>query len=608
MKKTIITSVLLSLFGFSSIAQQRYITTLGAINGYNNNPAYAGANNCLTVNLQGKKQWMNVPNSPTNAQLQITKRFGRFFGFGVQANYWNAALLTNVQGAATFAWHIPLGKKLRLGIAANIGYSQVSLNSQDVITYQTDPTLGQNQNASNLFADAGILLHGEKLQIGISSPSVYTMRLGNNLNYLSERYLVANAQYKINLGKQFNLTPMVVYRTLPSSGYLLDGLLRAEFYSRLGIAAGYRTNSGLLASVDLRINDKIVLAYAYDAGVQNLSGLSKGSHEILLGLSFCKEEPKPKFIQQFASILVKDEKGQIAPFKEFTVKNQSTGASQMVVTDEKGMITFPVNPASNYSVVSTNENFEANFLDFRTENTLENNIEKVYKLVHKKAFISSKIINKGTGKGIPNARITKTENGIESVYVSDENGVFTIPVDASKNLNDSINFQLKVERGQFDQVKPVVVQSVLKQYGEITLNSLTNEESNEIFMKPDVEATTINELITINPIYFDLKKFDIRPDAALELDKVIQFLNENPTLSIEVGAHSDCVGFTYTNQKLSENRALSCVDYIQKRIENPSRVTGKGYGELMSLSSTPCEKRSIVEHEKDRRIEFKIVK
>ncbi len=68
---------------------------------------------------------------------------------------------------------------------------------------------------------------------------------------------------------------------------ILDGLLRAEFYNRLGIAGGYRTNSGLLASVDLKISNKVVLAYAYDAGVQNLSGLSKGSHEILLGLTFC---------------------------------------------------------------------------------------------------------------------------------------------------------------------------------------------------------------------------------------------------------------------------------------------------------------------------------
>lgn len=608
MKNSLKIAAILSLFGSTAHSQQRYITTLGAINGYNNNPAYAGVNNCLTVNLQGKKQWMNVPNSPTNAHLQLTKRFGRQIGFGFQANYWSAALLSNVQTSATLAWHIPLGKTFRLGIATNIGFSQVSLNNQDVITYQNDPTLSQKQTAGNVFADAGILIHSKKLQIGIASPSVYNMRLGNNLNYITERYIVANVQYKISINDQFNLTPIAIYRSLPSSGYLLDGMLRAEFKSRLGIGLGYRTNSGLLASVDLKINDKIALAYAYDAGFQNLNGLSKGSHEILLGLSICKQEPKPKYIQRYASILVKDEKGQIAPNKDFTVMNQSTGTSQNLKTNEKGSIVFPIDSLTNYSVANADVNYEPTVLDFATENKLTANIQKEYNLAHKTAVISCKIINEETGEGIPDVTITKTENGVVSTLVTDANGEFKIPVEPSKNINDPINFELKVEKEQFEHVEPIIVNTTLQQFGEITLNNLTKSETNAIKLSPFKVGGTINEVIAINPIYFDYNRYDIRPDAALELEKVIQVLKENPTMTIEVGAHSDCTGSAEANQRLSEIRAQSCVAYIQKQIENPTRVTGKGYGESMPLSTTPCEKRTDEELAKDRRIEFKIVK
>lgn len=607
MKRIVKMAAIMSLFGSTAFAQQRYITTLGAINGYNNNPAYAGLNNCLTVNLQGKKQWLNIPNSPTNAHLQLTQRIGRNLGVGFQANYWSAALLSNVQSSATIGWHFPMGKTFRLGIATNIGFSQVSLNYQDAITYQTDPTLSQKQNTGNLFADVGILIHSKNFQFGIASPSVYNMRLGNNLNYSTERYIVANAQYKFIVNDQLNLTPIAIYRALPSSGYLVDGMVRAELKSRLGIAAGYRTTSGLLASVDVKINEKVTFAYAYDAGLQNLNGLSKGSHEILLGLSICKQEPKPRYIQRYATILVKDEKGQIAPDKVFTLVNQSTGLPQTLKTNEKGIVVFPIDTLTGYSVTTADANYESVALDFATENKLNNDIQKEYNLVHKAAFVSGKIVNEETGEGISDVKITKVEKGVVSTFITDSNGEFRIPLE-NKNLNDSIQFSLTTEKEEFIKSEPMEFKTTLTQFGEISLTDLSAGNAKEITLTPYKVGGTINEVIAINPIYFDYNRYDIRPDAATELEKVIQVLNQNPTMTIEVGAHSDCSGAADANQRLSEKRAQSCVAFIQKNIENPSRVSGKGYGETVPLSANPCEKRTTEELAKDRRIEFKIVK
>jgi outer membrane protein OmpA-like peptidoglycan-associated protein len=88
---------------------------------------------------------------------------------------------------------------------------------------------------------------------------------------------------------------------------------------------------------------------------------------------------------------------------------------------------------------------------------------------------------------------------------------------------------------------------------------------------------------------------------------------DNPTMVVELGAHTDCRGSVAANKKLSQKRAVSSAEYIRKRISNPGRITGKGYGETRLLNSCGCEgsvKSTCPEeeHAKNRRTEFIVVK
>ena len=118
----------------------------------------------------------------------------------------------------------------------------------------------------------------------------------------------------------------------------------------------------------------------------------------------------------------------------------------------------------------------------------------------------------------------------------------------------------------------------------------------------------LNDIIDLNPIYFDYNKAIIRPDAAVELDKIVKVMNDNPDMVIELGSHTDARGSSKQNQKLSERRAQSSVKYIQERITNPSRITGKGYGESKPVNGcidgVDC---SEAEHQENRRTEFIII-
>jgi len=123
----------------------------------------------------------------------------------------------------------------------------------------------------------------------------------------------------------------------------------------------------------------------------------------------------------------------------------------------------------------------------------------------------------------------------------------------------------------------------------------------------------IATVIEIKPIYFDLNKSDIRSDAALELDKIVQVMNDYPSMVVELGSHTDCRASYSYNRALSDRRAKSSATYIKARITNPERIFGKGYGESKLINKCECEGRRAVpctdeEHQENRRTEFLILK
>jgi OmpA-OmpF porin, OOP family len=129
--------------------------------------------------------------------------------------------------------------------------------------------------------------------------------------------------------------------------------------------------------------------------------------------------------------------------------------------------------------------------------------------------------------------------------------------------------------------------------------------------KPKV-GDDLGKLLELGNIYFDLNSSYLRADSKPELDKIVKAMNANSKLVIEIGSHTDCRGTAKYNQWLSDRRANSTIEYIQKRISNPSRVSGKGYGESKLVNQCACEGEqqsdcSEDEHQINRRTEFIIV-
>ena len=150
-----------------------------------------------------------------------------------------------------------------------------------------------------------------------------------------------------------------------------------------------------------------------------------------------------------------------------------------------------------------------------------------------------------------------------------------------------------------------------------SLERYLNDE-HEITMVNDIDSAPyllnlnlpdqfVSNRVNINTIYFDFDKSNIRPDAAKELDKVVQVMNEYPELLIEAGSYTDSRGKDAYNMKLSERRAKSTVDYIVSKGISLDRITYKGYGETDLVNDcTNGVKCTPEEHQLNRRTEFTI--
>ncbi|WP_296704864.1 OmpA family protein [Algoriphagus sp.] len=119
-----------------------------------------------------------------------------------------------------------------------------------------------------------------------------------------------------------------------------------------------------------------------------------------------------------------------------------------------------------------------------------------------------------------------------------------------------------------------------------------------------LDQLILEKSIVLENIYYDLDKAEIRPDAAVELDKLVQILKDNPSIRIELSSHTDDRSSDAYNQDLSQRRAQSAVDYIVSQGIDPGRLVAKGYGESQLIIENA---QTEEEHQINRRTEFKVI-
>lgn len=253
---------------------------------------------------------------------------------------------------------------------------------------------------------------------------------------------------------------------------------------------------------------------------------------------------------------------------------------------------YPINAADDDFAFS---------LTSKTEGYLSSNraggqgSDDIYSFVEKLVLnfkLEGKVFDKQTNEPLANAIVSlKKQDGNTLKTSTTDDGSFKF------NLDEESDYAIEAGKTNYRTAA-----------GEpLTTKGLT--ESTTLKRDMFLETIVIGKAIKLENIYYDFDKSDIRPDAAVELDKLVTIMKENPTIWIELGSHTDSRGNDQYNQWLSQSRANSAVQYIIDRGVDKSRISAKGYGESMLVNN--CSngvKCSAADHQLNRRTEFIITK
>ncbi|MEC8833044.1 MAG: OmpA family protein [Bacteroidota bacterium] len=122
---------------------------------------------------------------------------------------------------------------------------------------------------------------------------------------------------------------------------------------------------------------------------------------------------------------------------------------------------------------------------------------------------------------------------------------------------------------------------------------------------PDCPVNDLGCRLDLQPIYFDFDKHNIRPDAEVELAKILQAMKEYPQLKIHIESHTDSRGNDDYNMLLSDRRAKSTLEWLVNKGIDRNRLTSKGYGESQLVNNCANgETCSEEDHQLNRRSMF----
>ena len=172
-------------------------------------------------------------------------------------------------------------------------------------------------------------------------------------------------------------------------------------------------------------------------------------------------------------------------------------------------------------------------------------------------------------------------------------------------IYETENYNLVAER-QGGEEQYLITRSSYSTMGKSVSRDTLSELVTNVYYDTTIVLEKIekDKIFVLENIYYDLDKSDIRPDAALELNKLVTILTDNPELKIELSSHTDDRNTDEYNLALSERRAQSAVGYLVSQGIDPTRLVAKGYGESKLLIPNA---QTEEEHQVNRRTEFKIL-
>ncbi len=396
----------------------------------------------------------------------------------------------------------------------------------------------------------------------------------------------------INLGNKINTKGNELFPCMNSDSVLYfssDGLVGMgglDVFSSAFVDSGFSAPRNMGYPMNTHTDDfGLILDAAGEKGYlsSNRAG-GKGDDDIY-------------FVQLFKDIIVSGtvtdkRSGKPIETAEVVLKDREGKEIEKAITKADGTYEFKLEFNKDYTITAQKSGYSTESKTVSTFNITSTNIVVDFQLLKITIGVEGIVSDKETGQPLEGALVSLTSPEGKEISnlttLADGYYYFELAAEKSYKVKGS-------KEGYFAKVEAV-----------------STKGKKEGIIKKDLplEKLILNKAIRLDNIYYDLAKWNIRSDAAKELDKLVQVLKDNPTIIIELSSHTDCRASDSYNMELSDKRAKSAAKYIvEKGGIAKERITGKGYGESVLINKCANNvKCSEAEHQENRRTEFKVLK
>ncbi|MFT7612125.1 MAG: type IX secretion system PorP/SprF family membrane protein [Parvicellaceae bacterium] len=285
------------VIGFAANAQQLPESNLYQFNKYSLNPAYTGFNqNCLETYGSHLSQWVGIEGAPTTSYFSVHSGLGENMGLGGGIIFDQAAFVTRFSGRLSYAYRVKFGDdhNLRFGLSGGMYQVKIDATTATVDDLTDDVISGGAQSGMTFDSEFGIFYNYKGFQLGVSVPQIFETSAKLDFQdmdgFTGNRHIVGYTGYKWEANDTWAIEPSVMFKTAGNGLSQIDFNAMVTYNNLISLGGGYRTHIGPMARLGINIKDQFLLAYAYEFSGANISAYSNGSHEIMLGIKFCRDQ------------------------------------------------------------------------------------------------------------------------------------------------------------------------------------------------------------------------------------------------------------------------------------------------------------------------------
>ncbi|MBS1645051.1 MAG: OmpA family protein [Bacteroidetes bacterium] len=375
--------------------------------------------------------------------------------------------------------------------------------------------------------------------------------------------------------------------------------------TKLGYAF-YKDLSGFMAYPGLGIQGNFFDQFFINAALEYKLALSSSlSNQLYYSLGVATNIRPPKVLKRSPIIedakpvsnavkkdivvIVTDEAtGQLLPYVKVTLESEGLEPQTQYSSDD-GRVLFVANPPRDYFITGRLNNIDATTAKFAPNDFANEQSQLVARLTHNdpRFTLIGNTNNLRTGMPVGNTKVTiqnTTQASVAFCTSAEGNGQFRTQLEAASDFvifGKKENYMSNIER--------------------ISTKGLNRSTTLFVKLQLGVEEVVPGKNIVLNKIYFETGKVNLDTKASADLERLVQFLKDNPTMRLEIQGHTDNIGSAKLNRKISLQRAVSVVNYLAKQGIPKEHLVAKGFG----ADSPIADNATLEGRTQNRRVEMR---